>query len=48
MTLENAKRLYKHYKEIGRTDWAEELVAKRPEIMTDDEEEQEPEKKGKK
>lgn len=32
MTLENAKRLHKHYIAVGNTKAAAELVAKRPEL----------------
>ena len=32
MTLENAKVLYKHFLEIGRTDRAENLLIRYPEL----------------
>tara|TARA_R100000789_G_scaffold992_1_gene3555 strand:+ start:1132 stop:1269 length:138 start_codon:yes stop_codon:yes gene_type:complete len=33
MTAENAKRLYKHYMDTGQTANAENILARRPEIM---------------
>lgn len=33
MTFENSKRLYEHYMKIGRIAEANELAAKRPEIV---------------
>lgn len=32
MSLENAKRLLKHYQELGRKDLADNLIKNRPEL----------------
>ena len=36
MTLENAKKLYKHFLEIGLTEKAEEIAKGRPEVLEDE------------
>lgn len=36
MTVENSKRLYDHYVSIGKTDAAENMLAKYPEFKKED------------